>query len=398
VPIRLPEARSLSTVTNRHDDTLEALFGDIESDGIQSDHIEATRSSVRASGRAATRRRRRIVVITVVVLLALLAGLTVGVAMFVSSLTRTLDANIERIGDPFADIPAEARPPVQPAAAKAVNILMIGSDSRISAGDPTQWTAGAQRTDTIMLLHVPADRSGATIMSIPRDSWVDVAGHGKAKINAAFSWGGPPLLIQTVENLTNVRMDHFVVLDFEGFVAITDALGGVKITVPKATAGKRGSFPAGTYTMDGHTALSYVRQRKNLPGGDFGRVRRQQNWIRSVAREILSRYPTRSPSTLANPAQLTLPLDKLSRSVATDDAFTIGEMRSLTFSLSRIRLRDLLFLTVPVDGVGRSPDGEQSIVNLDAEKAGSLWDAVAHDDIPTWVRANDPDLLGATVR
>lgn len=334
----------------------------------------------------------------IVALVALIGGASAGAALFISSVSAALDANIERIGDPFAQIPEAERPIVPVIADEAVNILMVGSDSRISAGDPSQWTAGAQRTDTIMLLHIPADRDGATVMSIPRDSWVEVPGHGRAKINAAFSWGGPPLMIRTIERLTNVRIDHFVVLDFEGFVEITDALGGVTITVPRASADKFTSIAAGTYTMDGQTALTYVRQRKNLPNGDFDRIKRQQNWIRAVAKAIIKRSPTRTLSTVTNPEQLTMPLEALSRSVATDDAFTIGEMRSIAFSLREIEMRDLVFMTVPVKGTGRSPDGKQSIVVLDPTRSQTLWQAVSRDEVDAWVAANKPKLLGTTVR
>ncbi|WP_291796585.1 LCP family protein, partial [Cellulomonas sp.] len=195
----------------------------------------------------------------------LIAGAAIGVQVFQSR----LNANIERIGDPFAALPTRPAAPAAPtgaatagapaAAGPAVNILLLGSDSRISAGDPNQWTYGGQRTDAVMLVHIPADRSGAYLFSIPRDSWVDIPGHGQAKINAAYSWGGPALLIQTVEQLTNVRIDHMAVTDFESFQALTDELGGVEITAPKDVYdGGTLVTQAGTHLLNGTQALAYV--------------------------------------------------------------------------------------------------------------------------------------------
>lgn len=342
--------------------------------------------------RHSRRRRRRRVLVVLAVLASLVLGVVGGGAWWVRSFTRQLDANIERFGNPFAALPDDQRPTKPAAAAKAMNILMLGSDSRVSAGDPTAWEAGAQRTDAIMILHVDAARTGATIMSIPRDSWVPIPGRGHAKINAAFSWGGPSLMVRTVEAYTNVRIDHVVMVDFEGFMRLTDSLGGVTITVPKATRDEAGSFRAGPQRMDGPTALRYVRQRHNLPGGDFDRVRRQQNWIRAIMREALDRQ------SLSDLPTMTSVLTTVSESIATDDGFSFAAMRDLVWSMRSVHADDVRFLTAPVKGTGRSPDGRQSIVELDAAANASLWTAVARDDLSDWVHRNGPRLLGETVR
>jgi LCP family protein required for cell wall assembly len=300
-----------------------------------------------------------------------------------------LDANIERFPDPFVSIPSENRAPKP--APRAVNLLLLGSDSRISAGDPSAWVRGAQRTDAIMVAHVPADRAGVTITSIPRDSWVDIPGYGRNKINAAFSFGGPTLMVRTVEKYTQVRIDHLVIVDFQGFKEITDALGGVEITVPRGTSDEIGDVPAGSHRMDGETALRYVRQRKSLPGGDFDRVKRQQNWIRAVGQKALAR------GTLTSPRKLGGALDSLTRSIATDETFTVGTMRSLALSLRQVRSGDLTFLTAPVAGTGWSPDGKQAIVLLDGEANRSLWKAVRNDALPAWTTTHPRAGLGRSV-
>jgi anionic cell wall polymer biosynthesis LytR-Cps2A-Psr (LCP) family protein len=144
--------------------------------------------------------------------------------------------------------------------------------------------------------------------------------------------------------------------------------------------------------MDGETALKYVRQRHNLPGGDFDRVKRQQNWIRAVALKSLDK------GTLTSPFKLNSVLDSLTSSIAVDDAFSIGKMRSLALSLRKVRGDDLTFLTAPVAGTGRSPDGKQSIVNLDAGANRALWKSVAADDLDTWLAAHPDAALGRSVR
>jgi LCP family protein required for cell wall assembly len=300
------------------------------------------------------------------------------------------DHNIERFGDPFKAIPEATRP--KAVSHGVMNVLLLGSDSRISAGDPNDWVYGAQRTDAIMIAHIPADRSGATITSIPRDSWVSIPGYGMNKINAAFSFGGTTLMVQTVEKLTGVRLDHVLIVDFDGFKEITDELGGVKIKVAQSTHDERSSFKAGVQTMDGATALNYVRQRHNLPGGDFDRVKRQQNWIRAVSLKMLSK------GTLTNPIKLNRVLGSLTKSIAADDGFSIGSMRSLALSLRDVKGSDLTFLTAPIAGTGRSPDGKQSIVKLNSAANKALWGAVADDTVDDWLKSHPSATLGTTVR
>ena len=334
------------------------------------------------------RRVRKILVRLLLAVLALSLVLGGAAVAGVFYLQNKYDNNVERFGDPFAGIPAASRP--APAPANVQNILLLGSDSRVSAGDPSAWAVGAQRTDAIMVAHIPADRSGVQIVSIPRDSYVDIPGHGKNKINAAFSFGGPTLMVQTVEQLTKVRIDHVVIVDFTGFTRITDALGGVTINVAEATKDERSSFKAGPQHMDGEQALNYVRQRHNLPGGDFDRVKRHQNWIRAVARETLDR------GTLTNPLQLNRVLDATTKTIATDSGFSVGEMRSIALSSRNVRAADMSFLTAPVEGTGRA--GAASIVVLDLPANQELWQAMAKDRMPAWMAAHEDALLPAAVR
>ncbi|MFN0283676.1 MAG: LCP family protein [Kineosporiaceae bacterium] len=364
-----------------HDDRLGALepFSDLVSD-------EPPRRGTRRS-----RARRRWVYVAVGMVVALaLSG--VGVLYLVERAKTTYDANITRFSAPV--IPEAGRPEAAGADADGntpLNFLLLGSDSRISAGDPLDWEAGAQRTDAIMLVHVQADRKGAYVISIPRDSWVEIPGRGKAKINAGFSYGGPALMMQTVESVTKVRLDHMMILDFQGFKDVTDTLGGVKICVPKQVDDVQGTIRKGCQIMDGETALRYVRQRKTLAGGDFDRVKRQQNWIRAVLRKVSD------TGMLASPVQLNTALDLLTSSMATDDAFTIDDMQEVAGSLKDADPGHVKFFTAPVDGTGRSADG-QSIVNLDDAKGATLWKAVQDDEVYEWIKKYKPQMLGSTTR
>lgn len=334
-------------------------------------------------------RRWRIALVSVLaVVLVIVAGTAVGGLW----LRNRLSGNIETIGDPFAAIDSADRAPEQDAEDPATNILVLGSDSRISAGDPNQWEAGAQRTDAIMLVQISGDREDVSVMSLPRDSWVDIPGYGQNKINAAFSYGGPSLTIQTVEQLTGVRIDHFVVADFESFSKITDAIGGVTINLKNDQTLAGTDFNAGAQLLNGEQALAYARERKSLPGGDFDRVNRQQAWMRAMVGAVLNN------GILTSPTKLYSFLTTVTETLAVDDDFTIGEMQSLATALRGIHSTDINFMTVPTTGTGTSADG-QSIVLLDAEADAPLFEAFQNDAVEDYLEDN-PDaieLLPATV-
>ena len=320
--------------------------------------------------------------------------LVVGAAAAVRGVQHWLSSNVESIGDPFANIKNRPDPAPTVDGKSAMNILVVGSDSRISAGDPSKWQAGAQRTDAIMLVHLPADRSAAYVMSIPRDSWVDIPRRGQAKINAAFSYGGPSLLIETVEQLTDVRIDHIVITDFESFVAMTDALGGVQMSLAKELkVGDTVVSPGSHQLLTGEQALAFVRERKTLARGDFDRVQRQQAWIRSIAAKM------RNDGTLNNPVTATRFLTTVSKSVAADEGFNESVQKDLVTRVRDLGSTDMEFFTVPCSGTGRSADG-QSIVVLDRSRLDPLMKAVASDTVGAYLSKHsaDLDMLPAVVR
>ena len=375
----------------------QSLLPEPESSPIDKGDAEAAASGVdttsaRSAGSASRRPGRgwRIALLSVLAIFLVLTLATGGLALWVR---HSIASGMEFIADPFAGIPTRA--PQQKVAAgeePAVNILVLGTDSRTSASDPSQWKEGAQRTDAIMIVQVSGDRKTVSVMSIPRDSWVEIPGHGQGKINAAYSYGGPSLTIHTVENLTGIHIDHFAVANFESFVALTDEIGGVRVNLktPQTLAGKE--LGAGAQVLDGQQALAYTRERSSLPNGDFDRVKRQQTWMRSIVSRVLTN------GTLSSPTALYSFLKTASRTVAVDESFTLNQMQSLALETRHLHSNDIRFMTVPTAGTGTSTDG-QSIVTLDADADTPLFKAFAEDRVSAYLTEH-PDaveLLPATV-
>ncbi|GGV11472.1 transcriptional regulator [Actinomadura cremea] len=289
------------------------------------------------------------------------------------------NGNVDRV----PDVMPEANRP-GPNVAGTENWLLVGSDRRSetqTTGEGNDaWKPGEQRTDTIMLMHLPADRSKAYMISFPRDSWVDVPGYGKQKINAAFSFGGPKLLIQTIEGLTGVRIDHYGAIDFAGFESMVDALGGVTVNIKKSVydPARKVNWQAGRQQLDGEEALLFVRQRYNLPNGDFDRMKRQQALLRALAKKAAD------SGTLTNPLKLDRFVSALTKSISVDESLSGGDLRSFALGLRHLRVADVTFLTAPDKGTGMVQ--KQSVVFLDPPKAKALFDAVKGAEMPAYVQ------------
>lgn len=311
----------------------------------------------KAGASAAPRRRRwpRRVLWTSLAALALLALL--GAVAFWFTLERYA-GNVERIPHVFAGLDESVRPTPHPENS-ATDYLLIGTDT---GGDAATTGAGGRseptgNADAIMLVQLADGGAHAVIISIPRDSWVPVPGHGMNKINAAYAIGGPTLLVQTVEDLTHVRVDHFAAIDFTGFKAITDALGGVTVDISTRTESRGVTFDPGPNRLDGDSALIYVRQRYDLPGGDFDRVQRQQSFLRAVLTEI------RSQDLLGSPATTDRLLLALTGSISIDDTLGNLDLVGQAHQLERLATGSVDFLTAPVAGTGW--EGPSSVVYLD---------------------------------
>lgn len=284
--------------------------------------------------------------------------------------------NVDRVPDVFTGLDDSSRPPPNPLV-KATTYLLIGTDTRSES--PTTGAAitevgDGSNADAIMLVQLAEGGSHASIISIPRDSWVAIPGHGMDKINAAYAIGGPTLLVQTVEDLTDVRIGHFAAIDFEGFKAITDALGGVTVDVATRTESRGVTFEPGPNRLDGASALIYVRQRYDLPGSDFDRVQRQQNFLRAVLTEI------RGKDLLGSPSSSDKILRAITGSISIDDTLSNLDLLGQARQLQRLSTGAVDFLTAPVAGTGW--EGQQNVVYLDQPMLEQMMGQLRDGDLP----------------
>lgn len=273
-----------------------------------------------------------------------------------------------------------------------LNILLLGADhgnvGQSVAEDLAdgKWTPFKHLSDTIIVMHIPADRKSAQLISIPRDSWVKVKGYpsngGRAKINAAFSYGGPELAVDTVQTLTGMTIDHVAMIDWVGFRELTEALGGVRVYIPESftDTSQNVKWVKGYETLEGERALQYVRTRHDLPGpvqDDFGRIARQQNFLRALMGQLLAHSTTR------NPIRFGKVLNTLTKFLTVDSSWDNDEIRNLALSLRDIKSEDVDFVTAPFAGYDEV-DG-QSIVRLDWPKLRQLTRNVENDHIQRYL-------------
>ncbi len=279
---------------------------------------------------------------------------------------------------PRFDIDIDGRPPDL----AGTNILLVGVDDgkgrsleQLLEGE--EWSAGVFRSDAMLLAHIDENFTSAQVVSIPRDSYVDIPDNDycsspcKSKLNAAFSWGGPELLTEAVEDLTNVYLDHVVIADFEGFKDITETLDGVTVFVPEEAANPGGTnlLNPGWQRIEGDEALFYVRSRYDLPRGDFDRVQRQQNVLRSIFDDVTSF------GTLANPLKLTQLVEDVTSNVAVDSGFTTGKIRSFALDARNLGANSISFATVPNQGSKTIPVAG-SVVIVEPKQVRALFKAV----------------------
>jgi len=318
------------------------------------------------------------------VLLTFLAVFVVAVVAsgaFVYNLANTFDTQTQKIPHAFPD--ESLRPPkiTEGPASSAMNVLLLGSDSRGDSVDMAEeGVASDQRSDTMMWVHIPADRKNIYLMSIMRDTWVEIPGHGEAKINAAMAFGGVPLVVQTLEGLFKNRIDHVAIVDFEGFKAITDALGGVKVDVPYAFTSTHGNytFAAGPQKLSGDQALGFVRERYSFVDGDYQRVRNQQLFLKAVMNTVLT------PATLTSPVKVTELINTVTPYVSVDNGLNAATMGGLAVGLRNVRGSDVISFTLPTLGTGTSTDG-QSIVLRDDDAITAIAEAFANDSLGSYL-------------
>ncbi|GEB23711.1 LCP family protein [Brevibacterium aurantiacum] len=317
--------------------------------------------------------RKILVALLVIVILGVL-----GVGLYLWNVGRTFDNNANKLTD--EQIFGTQRPDDQKEDG-GTNILLLGSDEPMDQVDVND--SRGLRSDTIMVMHIPESGSNVQVMSIPRDSWVDIEGHGKAKINSALSTGGLPLAVSTISDFIGTELDHVAIIDFEGFKALTDSLGGVMVNSEQAFEKNGYTFEKGENVLDGDEALTFVRERKSFQDGDFQRARNQQAFIRGLTNEIIS------ADTLSNPKKIQDMVKNFSPYMYVDSGLDAQYISATAFAMRDVRPGNIEFFTSPTAGVGTSSDG-QSIVNVDEEELKKVQDAYKNDTLDEYVQ-NAPE-------
>ena len=261
-----------------------------------------------------------------------------------------------------------------------LNILVAGVDVR-SGLSPAQQArlhvghAISSNSDTMMIVHVPADHSSVSVVSLPRDSWVDIPGHGMNKINAAFGLGGPKLMVRTVEHDTGLTINDYVEVDFPGFVKVVNALGGVNICLPYAVNAPYSGLhmPAGPHHVYGVTALEFVRDRHSFALSDLARISDQQQLLSSLLSEAIS------SGTLANPLKLSHFLSAATGAVKVDQRLNVTVLAD---QLRGISPSHVTFMTVPLSNLNyQTPTGESAVL-WDAGAAAKIFAELKADKSP----------------
>jgi LCP family protein required for cell wall assembly len=299
-----------------------------------------------------------------------------------------ITAAIPRV-DAFAGL--ENRPKKE---SSAVNYLIVGSDTRegLSREEIKRLRVGGtdvaagKRSDTMLLIHISKKRDKAAIISIPRDSYALIPEHNNSqgklipaaysKINSSYNWGGAPLLIETLENMSGIRIDHYVELNFVGFVRMVDALGGVEICTKKDIDDPKShlTLPAGKHVLDGVDSLKFVRTRVFDGLGDLGRMKRQQEFASAMLRKATS------AGVLLNPVKMVDFINSALDSVVTDKGLSQGDLLTLGKQLRNLSASNVRTLTIPLKYYNYNKNGVSSAVLWDPVLASELFERIKNDE------------------
>ncbi|AQS69263.1 LCP family protein [Streptomyces pactum] len=363
------------------------------SDGVGGQGAPGPGAGASATGNGLRRRRRRRLLRCAGTVVAVLAAGAVGVGWAVYA---KLDGNITSDEAAAAELARYEKERPTSLVRGAQNVLLIGSDSRSGDGNERYGRDdGTERSDTTILLHLAAGRDSATAVSLPRDLMVDVPDCRRpdgsrtepafAQFNYAFEAGGSACTIRTVEKLTGIRVDHHVVVDFQGFKELVDALDGVEVCLREPVDDKDAKLrlPAGRVTLDGEQALGYVRARKSLgDGSDTDRMDRQQRFLGALVNKV------QSNDVLLNPMKLYPVLDAATSSLTTDpDLASLRGLYDLVRGLRGIPTERVQFLTVPRESYAGDANRDQ-LVEPDAEK---LFTRLRTDEPVVIAAASEPD-------
>jgi LCP family protein required for cell wall assembly len=313
-----------------------------------------------------------------------LSVLVLGAGGIGHAVVSSLEDGIGRV-DPFKDMKN------RPQGGRGTNLLLVGTDGRdtITEAERKKYRLGGAPchcTDTIMLVHLSADRQRASVVSLPRDSYAEMPAHtdrttGKhheshpVKLNAAYAEGGPTLTVRTVESMTGVKVDHYLEVDFTSFMKTVDAVGGVKICTarPMKDSYTGLDLPAGTHELDGGQALQYVRSRHVDVASDLGRMERQQKFMAALIKQATS------SGVLLNPVKFQQVAASALGSVRADKDFGTEQMLALGKAMKGFGPASSEFASVPIGNPSFPVKGIGSTVQWDAKKAKKLFQALRDD-------------------
>lgn len=303
--------------------------------------------------------------------LLLLGNLAVfGVWWLINSAEAAFQDNAIRLEEVVPELVERPQGPSEP-----LFFLLIGSDSREGVDTDVFGDFAGARSDVVMVARVDPGDGKAQILSIPRDTWVPIEGHGEGKINSAYAYGGAPLMIKTVRQLTGAPIHHYVEVDFAGFQALVDELGGVEMTFPHPARDPKSKLdvPAGTITLDGYQALAFARSRSyqelrdgrwtSVDATDIGRTERQQTLVLAILERL------KRPSTLTETGPI---VASVAQHMTVDAALADSSLVELAFSMREIGASDFETATLPTIGATR---GGASIQVLDQPAAAAMLDA-----------------------
>lgn len=316
-----------------------------------------------------------------------------------------ITAAIPRV-DAFAGL--ENRPKKE---SSAVNYLIVGSDTRegLSREEIKRLKVGGtdvaagKRSDTMLLIHISKKRDKAAIISIPRDSYALIPEHNNSqgkvipaaysKINSAYNWGGAPLLIETLESMSDLRIDHYVELNFVGFVRMVDALGGVEVCTKKDINDPKShlTLPAGTHVLDGIDSLKFVRTRVFDGLGDLGRMKRQQEFAGAMLRKATS------AGVLLNPVKMVDFINSALDSVVTDEGLSQGDLLTLGKQLRNLSASNVRTLTIPLKYYNYNKNGVSAAVLWDPVLASDLFERIKNDEALVEEVRPDPSSSPTTI-
>ena len=261
------------------------------------------------------------------------------------------------------------------------NILLLGSDTRTGA-DAAQ--VSGSRADSIMLAHIPADGKGVYLVSIMRDTWVNIPGYGAAKINAALNYGGISLQVATVENLLGIKIDHVAEIEFEGFKALVNSVGGVDVQVPFDFDINAWSFKQGMQHMDGGAALAFVRARYPFADGDYQRVRNQRAFLRGMYNTM------KAKGALNNVGSFQSAVESIAGYMRVDSGLDAAQIAQIAAPVLTSGDTTMRMTTLPNAGPGWSYDG-QSIVIVNQAANANLSYALQHDSMDQFMATYGQD-------